>query len=155
MNLKAAIKLQFQNTAANGLGIPFPKGTFRVFKTDDSDGSLEFIGEDSIDHSPKDENITVKIGNAFDIAAGKQVTNYRSFAPNGYDADLNLTVTNHKDVQAEIVVELNINARGGPSITWKNDGFSIEKVSASLIRLKRIFKANQKFSYLWNESYRP
>lgn len=58
-----------QNNEANGLGIPLPKGTVRVFKTDKADNSLEFIGEDSIDHSPKDKNITIATGNAFDIEA--------------------------------------------------------------------------------------
>ena len=58
-NLKASNKIQFANTKENKLGIPFPKGTVRVFKTDQDDGSLEFIGEDRIDHTPKDENITL------------------------------------------------------------------------------------------------
>jgi len=53
-NLKAGNKIEFRNDKKNGLGIPLPKGTVRVFKTDDSDGSLEFIGEDSINHTPKD-----------------------------------------------------------------------------------------------------
>ena len=61
--------MEFSNTQENNLGIPFPKGTFRVFKEDEADNSLEFIGEDSIDHTPKDENITLNIGNAFDIVA--------------------------------------------------------------------------------------
>jgi hypothetical protein len=54
VNINVANRLEFQNTIGNGLGIPLPKGTFRVFKNDDSDDSLEFIGEDSIDHTPKD-----------------------------------------------------------------------------------------------------
>ncbi len=53
-NLKAVNRVEFRNNKASGLGIALPKGVFRVFKNDDSDGSLEFIGEDSIDHTPKD-----------------------------------------------------------------------------------------------------
>ena len=53
-NLDTAVKINFLNSENNGLGIPFPKGVVRVFKEDDADGSLEFIGEDSIDHTPKD-----------------------------------------------------------------------------------------------------
>ena len=53
-NLPATSKLNFLNAETHGLGVPFPKGIVRVFKEDDADGSLEFIGEDSIDHTPKD-----------------------------------------------------------------------------------------------------
>lgn len=71
LNLEAQNYLRFLNSNANGLGIPFPKGIFRVFKTDEADGSLEFIGEDNIDHTSKDENITLNTGKAFDIVANK------------------------------------------------------------------------------------
>lgn len=53
-DIKAQSKIEFVNSAQNGLGIPFPKGTVRAFKEDPDDGSLEFIGEDSIDHTSKD-----------------------------------------------------------------------------------------------------
>lgn len=59
---------------------------------------MEFVGEDSIAHTPKDENITLKTGNAFDITANKVATNYASFGKTGYTASLNLTITNHKDI---------------------------------------------------------
>lgn len=95
-HLKANNKIEISNSKQNKLGIPFPKGVVRVFKTDSADGSLEFIGENSIDHIPTDENITVVTGNAFDITAEKLATNYRSFANSGYSANLNLTVNNHK-----------------------------------------------------------
>jgi hypothetical protein len=52
----------------------------RVFKTDDSDNSLEFISEDSIDHTPKDENLTITTGNAFDITANKITPNFQFFS---------------------------------------------------------------------------
>lgn len=125
MNLKAANRVEFQNTISNGLGIPLPQGTFRVFKVDDSDGSLEFIGQDSINHTPKDENVTLKTGNAFDIAANKVATNFKSFNRSGYSAELNLTVFNHKDVQAEIVVELNTQGGDNLKIGWKSDRLNI------------------------------
>lgn len=50
-NLKASNKIQIANTESNKLGVPLPKGTVRAFKEDEADGSLEFIGEDSIDHA--------------------------------------------------------------------------------------------------------
>jgi hypothetical protein len=90
----------------------------RVFKEDADDGSLEFIGEDSIDHTPKNENITLNTGNAFDITADKRALNRRSFDKGGYRADLNLTISNNKDIPAEIVMEIN-NYRGdNVRFTW-------------------------------------
>jgi hypothetical protein len=58
------------------------------------------LGEDSIDHTPKDENITITTGNAFDITTNKIASNYVSFQSAGYSADLNLTIFNHKSISA-------------------------------------------------------
>ena len=103
-SLRASNKIQISNSKSNQLGVPMPKGTVRVFKTDNADGSLEFIGEDSIDHTPKDENITLTTGNAFDITADKVATNRQSYDKGGYTANLNMTISNHKSIEAEIVV---------------------------------------------------
>ena len=66
---KVQVKLEFENTAANGLGMALPKGKVRVFKKDPADENLEFVGEDRIDHTPKDEKLSLYVGDAFDIAA--------------------------------------------------------------------------------------
>lgn len=68
-NIQVVNRIQFNNSKEVGLGIALPKGTVRVFKEDPSDKSLEFIGEDSIDHLPKNENVSIKTGNSFDIVA--------------------------------------------------------------------------------------
>lgn len=149
-SLKASNKIQISNTQKNGLGIPLPKGTVRAFKEDEADNSLEFIGEDSIDHTPKDENFTITTGNAFDITADKLATNYQSFTNSGYAADLNLTISNHKTISAEIVVELNNYYGDNNQILFKTVGLDVEKVSAQLYRIKRVFAAGEKFSYLWS-----
>ena len=99
-NIKASNKIEVSNSESNQLGVPLPKGTVRVFKTDAADGSLEFIGEDSINHTPKDENITLTTGNAFDITADKIATNRRSYDKGGYSADINMTISNHKSIDA-------------------------------------------------------
>ena len=64
---KVQIKFEFENTEENHLGIALPKGKVRVFKRDPADGMLEFVGEDSIDHTPKKEKLSLYIGDAFDI----------------------------------------------------------------------------------------
>ena len=66
---KIQIKLEFENTRENKLGIALPKGKVRVFKKDPADESLEFVGEDTIDHTPRKEKLSLYIGNAFDIVA--------------------------------------------------------------------------------------
>ena len=64
---KVQIKLEFENTKENHLGIALPKGKVRVFKKDPADGMLEFVGEDFIDHTPRKEKLSLYIGDAFDI----------------------------------------------------------------------------------------
>lgn len=66
---KVQIKLEFENTKENKLGIALPKGRVRVFKKDPADDSLEFVGEDQIDHTPRKEKLSLYIGDAFDIVA--------------------------------------------------------------------------------------
>jgi len=64
---KVQVKLEFENKKQNRLGIALPKGKVRVFKKDPADGTLEFVGEDLIDHTAKDEKLSLYIGDAFDI----------------------------------------------------------------------------------------
>ena len=64
---KPEVMIEFENTVDNGLGVPFPEGIFRMYQQDESDGSLEFIGEDSIAHSPVDKLIRLNLGKAFDV----------------------------------------------------------------------------------------
>ncbi len=66
---KVQVKLEFENTKENKLGIALPKGRVRVFKKDPADDSLEFVGEDQIDHTPRKEKLSLYIGDAFDIVA--------------------------------------------------------------------------------------
>jgi hypothetical protein len=64
---KPAILVRFENKKDNALGMPLPKGKIRVYKEDPADGTLEFIGEDLIDHTPRNETVTIKLGEAFDV----------------------------------------------------------------------------------------
>jgi len=64
---KVQTKIEFENTQANGLGIALPRGKVRVFKKDPADGTLEFVGEDEIDHTATKEKLSLYIGDAFDI----------------------------------------------------------------------------------------
>lgn len=113
------------------------------------------MGEDSISHTPKDEKVKITTGNAFDITAKKVASNYKSYGNAGYSADISLTIFNHKSIKAEIVVEIR-NYRGdNVRFNWNTQGLNVEKVSASLLRIKREFNANEKFIINWSEDYRP
>ncbi|MCK4998738.1 MAG: hypothetical protein KAS23_04355, partial [Anaerohalosphaera sp.] len=72
---KVQIKLEFENKQEYGLGIALPKGKVRVFKKDPADGTLEFVGEDLIDHTAKKEKLSLYIGDAFDIVPEHRIKN--------------------------------------------------------------------------------
>lgn len=94
---KVWVMLEFKNSKDNNLGLPLPKGTLRVYKQD-TDGALEFIGEDAIDHTPKDELVRVKMGNAFDVVGERTRTNYQiSTDRKSMTETFQVNVRNHKD----------------------------------------------------------
>lgn len=99
---KVGVYLELDNSKKNNMGMPLPKGVVRVFKKDD-DGALEFLGEDEIDHTPEDEIIRIKMGNAFDVVAERVQTDFKDYR-NTYESAYKITVRNHKD--EDIVVSV-------------------------------------------------
>ena len=95
---------KFKNEDKAGLGMPLPAGTIRVYQADSRGGSL-FVGEDHIDHTPKDETISLHIGNAFDIVAERKQTDYKRLSDRLYEFEYEITLRNHKD--APVTVEAN------------------------------------------------
>jgi hypothetical protein len=95
---------KFKNEDKVGLGMPLPAGTIRVYQADSRGGSL-FVGEDHIDHTPKDETISLHIGNAFDIVAERKQTDYKKLSDRLYEFEYEITLRNHKD--APVTVEVN------------------------------------------------
>ncbi len=83
-NRKIGVFLEIENAKKNNLGMPLPKGTVRVYK-EDNDGSLQFIGEDRIDHTPKDEKFKIKIGEAFDVVGERVQTDYKRLGDNLFE----------------------------------------------------------------------
>jgi hypothetical protein len=74
--MKVGVFVQFENREASRLGMPMPKGVVRVYKKD-SAGNAQFIGEDAIDHTPKNESVRLKLGDAFDVTADKKQTDFK------------------------------------------------------------------------------
>jgi len=103
-NTKVGVYVTFKNDDASGLGIPLPKGKVRVYKRDD-DGKEQFIGEDQIDHTPKDEEVKLYLGNAFDIVGERAQKDFKSYADGHVvEETIEIKVRNHKDETVEIQV---------------------------------------------------
>lgn len=97
------IYLQIENKEEAGLGIPLPAGRVRVYKAD-VDGSLQFVGEDQIDHTPKDETVRLLLGNAFDIVGERRQTDFRQLGRDVIEESYEITLRNHKDQDVEVRV---------------------------------------------------
>ena len=98
---KAKVVIEFTNSKECGLGIPMPNGKIKLYKADKADGSLEFIGEDIIEHTPKDEIIKLTIGNAFDITFTSDEADRKKI--NGFEYyKYEYVIKNHKDESAEV-----------------------------------------------------
>jgi len=95
---------KFKNEEKAGLGMPLPAGNVRVYQKD-SKGGVLFVGEDRIDHTPKEETIDVHIGNAFDVVAERKQTDYKHIDVHTWEMEFEITLRNHKD--APIVVQVN------------------------------------------------
>ncbi|HTZ49330.1 MAG TPA: DUF4139 domain-containing protein [Verrucomicrobiae bacterium] len=94
---------KFKNEEKGGLGIPLPAGNVRVYQKD-SKGGLLFVGEDHIGHTPKDEFVTVKIGNAFDVVAERKQTDYKKIADRVFEMEYSISLRNHKDTPITVQV---------------------------------------------------
>jgi hypothetical protein len=103
-NQKVGVFVEIENKKEHNLGIPLPKGTIRVYKHD-KEQSLQFVGEDSIDHTPKDEKFRIKLGDAFDVVGSRKQTDWKKIASDTYEAAFEISLRNHKkeDVVVKVV----------------------------------------------------
>ena len=106
-NQKVDVFVQLTNSKENLLGMPLPKGTVRAYKRD-ADGSLQLIGEDSIDHTPKDEKIRLRLGEAFDLKAERKQIQWEKIASDTYESAYEISLRNHKkeDVVIRVIEPL-------------------------------------------------
>lgn len=101
-NRKVNVEIVFVNSKQNSMGMPLPKGQVRVYKRDES-GQLQFVGEDSIDHTPRDEKVKLFIGNAFDVVASRKRTDYKVIAANIIRQSFQISVRNRKQTESVTV----------------------------------------------------
>src|SRR6266851_9061383 len=95
---------KFKNDEKSSLGMPMPAGNVRVYQKD-SKGNILFVGEDRIDHTPKDEMLNIHIGTAFDVISERTQTDYKRIDTHTWEMEFEITLRNHKD--AAITVEVN------------------------------------------------
>jgi hypothetical protein len=131
-NTRVESFLEFRNDAASGLGVPLPAGRVRVSRLDGADGSLEFVGEDAIGHTPRDETVRLKLGSAFDVVGKRRQVDYRvDTKARWIEEEIEITLRNHKAQAVEVQVR-------EPMYRWSNwkvleHSQDYEKDSARLI----------------------
>ena len=101
---KVQVFLQFDNKEADGLGMPLPSGRVRVSQLDDADGSFEFVGEDTIDHTPRNEQVSIKLGNAFDVVGERRQVSFQR-GPNWMIETIEVKVRNQKEKAVEVHIQ--------------------------------------------------
>jgi hypothetical protein len=119
---------RFKNDEKSGLGMPLPAGTVRVYQAD-SKGGIQFAGEDTINHTPKDEALRIYVGNAFDVVCERKRTDYKKLAPDLFEMEYEIGLRNHKDNAVSVEVREPI---GGD---WEvvNSNYKWTKLDASTI----------------------
>jgi hypothetical protein len=129
---KVTVLLDFENAKGNNLGIPLPAGIFRFYKKD-SEGNLQLVGEDRIDHTPKGEKVTLTLGKAFDITAERVVTDYEVISKGKvYEYAVTVTLRNAKN--EDITVDVLEQVRADWQVLSASHEY--EKESASQIRFR-------------------
>jgi hypothetical protein len=120
-----AIYWEFKNEEANGLGVPLPAGRVRFYRSDDQDGNLEFVGENNIDHTPRNENVSIYTGNAFDLVGERRIVNFeRGERADWMKETVEVTVKNRSKEPKEIVVREHL----WRWLNWKIENASMEHV---------------------------
>lgn len=124
---KVSVFIEFKNTKANKLGIPLPAGKVRVYKRNTDDGAAEFVGEEMIDHTAKDEELSLRIGNAFDIVGERRQVRFKLDKKRSRVTEtIEIKLRNHKETDVVVRVK-------EPLYRWAN--WEITEKSAAYIEL--------------------
>lgn len=108
-NRKVDVYLGFRNAKAQNMGMPLPGGRVRVSKQDPADATLEFIGEDAIDHTPQDERVLIKLGSAFDVVGERRQVNFTlDTSRRNMTEEIEVKIRNHKKEPVTVVVKENL-----------------------------------------------
>ena len=119
---------RFKNAQTSGLGMPLPAGVVRVYQAD-SKGGTQFVGEDHINHTAKDEQLRVYVGNAFDVVCERKQTDYKKIAGETYEMEYEITLRNHKD--SDVTVDVREPVGGDWEVL--NSNYKAQKLDSSTI----------------------
>lgn len=147
---KVKVNLEFTNSQEKGLGMPLPKGKLRVYKAD-SQGQLQFIGEDLIDHTPKDEKVRVFLGEAFDITCERNKTNMVDLGQDHARETYEIKINNHK--KDDIVVTVVESTPGWREWRITNSSLEYKKVSVYRVEFQVPVKANGENTLVYTIEY--
>lgn len=155
-NTKVDMYIRFLNSKDNNLGMPLPKGKVRVYKLDeqgvDADGTLEFIGEDLIDHTPKDEKVLVKVGQAFDVVGERKQLDFNmNTAGKTIIEKIHVQLRNRKDEPAKVIIKENLYRWVTWEITEKSDAF--EKIDSRTIHFEVTLPPNTEKTVTYTVKY--
>ncbi|MCF7792694.1 MAG: DUF4139 domain-containing protein [Candidatus Cloacimonetes bacterium] len=139
--------IKFQNSKKNGLGLPLPKGELKLYQKDEADDQLEFIGEDRIDHTPKDEEVKIQTGNAFDLIAETKVTDSRKITKNVSEKDIVVFLKNRSNKDKEIIISHNLSGNW----TIEKENVSYKKEDAFNVKFIKILKTGEEAEVTWTE----
>ena len=132
-NPKVDVYVEFTNRQADGLGVPLPAGRIRVSQVDGADGSLEFIGEDVIDHTPRNEDVRIRLGSAFDVTGERVQRDFRiDTRAHWIEEDIEITVANRKGESVEVIVRESLYRWSNWEILSSSDEW--EKADAGTVR---------------------
>jgi hypothetical protein len=132
-NSDVNVFLRFRNEEAQQLGIPLPAGRIRVSQVDPDDDSLEFIGEDVIDHTPRNEDVLIEMGNAFDVVGERKQTDFRvDLRARNLWESFELRLRNHKDAAVDVAVLENLYR----AANWEIQNASLEHLKESSNRIR-------------------
>ncbi len=146
---KVSVIVRLLNESKNGLGIPMPKGKVRIFKRDEND--LEFIGEDRIDHTAKDEEVKIETGKAFDIRAERKIAERKKMGSRSERQKIVINLRNHKNDDIRVLVTEPV----GGHRSWEilNSSHSVKEKDSAKIEFLIPVKANNESTLTYEILY--
>ena len=150
-NKKVRVMREFVNAETNHLGIALPKGKLRFYRRD-ADGQMEFVGEDMIDHTPRNETIRVTTGNSFDLVGERKQTNFHvDTADKWLDETFEIKLRNRKKEPVEIRVVEHLYRWNNWDITQKSDDF--KKIDSQTIEFRVPVKPDEERTVTYTVHY--
>ncbi len=153
-NKKVDVLIKFKNSEKDNLGVPLPAGRLRVNQVDKADGSMEFIGEDIIDHTAKDEEVKIQLGSAFDIVGERKQMDFKvDTSRKMMEETIEITLRNHKKQDINVTVKENLYRGSNWKISENSADFTKENSNTIVfpIAVKKDgeTKVKYKVTYTW------